>query len=308
MFKINSCEAKIYFYLTSSAVLWGIHAVAAKYIVSEMEPIAAVFIRFLFVSIILLLLSFYVEGIRKLPNLSQLYGMFILGLAGFFGNNAFYFIGIEQTAAVNAALIAASNPVITAVITNIFLKDKLNFWQWLGIIMSFCGVAFIVTKGSWQVIMSFKFNYGDILMFFAAASWSIYTIYARKVMKTISPLTATAWASVFGSILLGVFAVYRGFNGSIVLSAMGWSSMVYMIIGSGALAFYWWNKGVHYVGPNKAAIFTNIIPLSGVVSAAVLLKEYLLWFQFAGALLIFSGLWLTTHIDKKYEVKEGQSA
>ncbi|MCX7780976.1 MAG: DMT family transporter, partial [Negativicutes bacterium] len=60
--------------------------------------------------------------------------------------------------------------------------------------------------------------------------------------------------------------------------------------------FYWWNKGVAVVGPNCAAIFINMMPVSGMIFAALFLRETISIIQIVGALLIIAGVWLTTQV------------
>lgn len=189
---------------------------------------------------------------------------------------------------------AAANPVITAVLSALFLHEGLQLRQVIGIALSFVGVGIVVTKGSWQVLSSLSFNYGDLLLAAAPVSWSVYSIIGRKAMREMSALKATAWSSLVGAFALLAMAVREGYHGAIHLSLLGWVNMVYMIIGSGVLAFYWWNQGVAVIGPSRATIFTNLIPLFGMGFAAFFLHERLAWPQLLGAAMILAGVWLTT--------------
>lgn len=298
--KINrfQTEKGIYILLTLTAVLWGGNSVTAKYTVGELSPIIIVFIRFAGVSIILLTMTFWFEGRKSLPSWRQIPSITALGLTGILTNNVLYFTGVKYSTAVNASLIGAANPVITAAFTAVFLNEHLNRQQLLGITVSFTGVGIVITKGSWTVASSLSFNFGDVLLLLASVSWTLYSVLGRKVMKDLSPLASTAWASLIGSLFLFVMAFEEGFNGKIALSLYGWESMIYMIIGSGVLAFYWWNQGVLVIGPNRASIFTNIIPLAGMVFAALLLNETISVSQIAGAGLIIAGVLLTTQIER----------
>jgi len=152
----------------------------------------------------------------------------------------------------------------------------------------------VVTKGSWEVITGLSFNLGDIYLVLGSVSWSVYSIIGRGVMRKMSALVATAWSSAIGSVCLLVLAVWQGFDGTVHLTFRGWGSMAFMIIGSGVLAFYFWNHGVSIVGPNRTAVFINIIPLSGMLFAMLLLGETLTISQIIGAGMIITGVRLTT--------------
>jgi len=171
----------------------------------------------------------------------------------------------------------------------------MNAVQWLGIIISFGGVVFLVAHGSWAVIMNLSFNYGDILFFGSQFCWAIYTILGRKVMVEISPVTTTAWAGLAGAIATGIIALWAGIDITTnVITSTGILSMSYMVLGGGVLAMIWWNRGVQAVGPSQASIFINIMPLVGMISAVIFLDEHLGWREIIGGLLTLFGVYLTT--------------
>lgn len=290
-------EKKVYLLLTATAVLWGGNAVTAKFTVGELSPSVVVFVRFTGVTIILLAMTLLTNGKKGLPTVRQLPGIIALGIIGIFLQNYLFYTGVKYSTATNASLLAAANPTITALLTAIFYHEKLRPKQLYGIGVSFLGVAIVVTKGSWQVISQLEFNYGDVLLAIAPVTWAIYSLIGRRVMQQIPALTATAWSSLVGTVLLFILALSEGFTGQIQLSAYGWANMIYMIIGSGVLAFYWWNKGVAVIGPNRAAIFVNIIPVAGMICAALLLHEAITMLQIAGAIMIIAGVWLTTQAE-----------
>ncbi len=284
----------VYILLVVTNLLWGVNSVAAKFAVSEMPPVTVAFLRFAGVSIILSIAVWISEGKKAIPSWRQVPGLLFLGSTGIFLNNFFFFSGVQQTTAANASLLVGGGPVFTAFLCAVFLKERLTYQQLLGIGISFLGVGAVVTKGSWEIITGLSFNYGDIFLVLGSVSWSVYSIIGRRVMREISALAATAWSSAIGSVGLLVLAVSQGFDGSVHLSALGWGSMVFMIIGSGVLAFYFWNHGVSVVGPNRTAVFINIIPLSGMMFAMLLLGESLTISQLVGAGMIITGVWLTT--------------
>lgn len=284
----------VYILLTLTAILWGGNAVAAKYIVGELTPATIAFFRFAWVSIIMIALAFYFEGRTCLPRREQIPGILGMGITGICLHNFFIYSGVQYSTATNMSLLNGLNPVTTACIAAIFLHDRLSTRQMSGVAVSFLGVGIIVTKGSLLALAGLSLNKGDILLALAPICWAIYSVIGRKVMSGMTPLAATAWASVFGSIILLFLAIREGFTGSITLSYLGWVSMAYMIVGSGCLAFLWWNHGIAIVGPNRAAIFINISPIAGMLFASILINEMIAWQQLAGAALIISGVFLTT--------------
>lgn len=287
-------EKGVYVLLTITAILWGGNAVAAKYVVGELPPVTTAFFRFSLVSIILVVLAFYTEGRSCIVHRNQLPGVIGLGITGIFLHNFFTYSGVKLSTAVNMSLFNAVNPVATVCLALVFLQERLTARHAVGVAISFFGVGVVITKGNWAVLTGLSFNSGDILLILAPICWAAYSIIGRNVMKNMSALAATAWASIVGSLLLFAAALIEGFTGIISLSFWGWIGMLYMILGSGCMAFLWWNFGVSVVGASHAAMFTNIVPIAGMIFASFIVKENVSWQQIAGAILIISGVYLTT--------------
>lgn len=287
-------ERGVLILLTLTAILWGGNAVTAKYVVGELPPITTAFFRFAWVSVILLGMVWHQEGARCLPRRDQLPGIMAMAVTGIFGHNLLVYTGVKLSSATNMSLFAAVNPVVTASLAAVFLHERLARRQIAGVVLSFTGVLAVITRGNLNILAGLTFNVGDILLSLAPVAWAIYSVVGRRVMQGISALAATAWASLGGSFLLLAAALAEGFDGSVVLTPVGWAGMAYMILCSGVAAFYWWNHGVTFIGPSRAAVFSNVIPLAGMLLAAVFLHETVSPQQAAGAAMIISGVWLTT--------------
>lgn len=286
----------MYWILAMSAILWGGNVVTAKYVVAQLDPFWTIFLRFLAVSILLLLYTAYLEGKKLIPNRNLWPGLLAMGATGIFLCNVCFFVGIRETTATNASLIMGLNPSTTAVLAYLLLREKVNSTQWCGIFLSLAGVLFLVTKGSWHMIENWQLNRGDLIIFTGQISWALYTILGRKVMAQMSSMAATTWSSVIGTIMLGIIVGYFNIPLDYQLGFVGTGCLIYMIIGSGLLAFYWWNKGVQGVGVHKAAVFANLIPLFGVVLSVIFLGEKMEIAQGLGGIFILCGLALTTQM------------
>ncbi|NMC30935.1 MAG: DMT family transporter [Veillonellaceae bacterium] len=295
MEKINNDNpTRIIALLTFTALLWGGNAVAAKKVLTEISPFVVTMLRFAVFSSLLLLVAGYREGRHCLPSWGQLPTLFMMGLFGTVVNNGVQFTGLMYSTAINCVVITAFGPAITGVLAAVMLNERLNSRQWLGVAISSVGVVVIASGGSWTRLAGLSFNWGDALFLFACLGWSLYSIFGRRVMKKLSPLTTTAWAGLFGTVQMLVLCLLQGFDGSVPLTGQNWAWFAYMCIGSGLMAFTFWNVGVAAIGPNRASFFINLIPLFGIVFSVLLLGETVGWFHGAAALLIIGGVGLAT--------------
>ncbi|UFS71458.1 DMT family transporter [Geomonas sp. RF6] len=278
---------------------WGGTFVSARYAVSEAPPFFAASCRFLIASVVLALLT-ALQSHRQghsfpVPaSLRQAAGLFSLGLTGVFLYNAIFFTGLKLTTATSGALIVAINPLLTAVLSALWLREKVNSVQVAGITLSLAGVFVVVAKGSLQVISSLSFNKGDVIMLGAPLCWALYSILGKKILASFTPLAATAYASAFGTLLLIPAALLEhAAAGAPVpgFSFLGWLAIVQLALLGTVVGFVWWYQGVQRIGTARAAAFVNLVPVFGALLASVFLKEKLIPAQLLGGAMVIMGVY-----------------
>lgn len=278
---------------------WGGTFVAARYAVGEAPPFFAASCRFIIASIVLVSLTAWYARRDKVSfpvpqKLRQLAGLFCLGLTGVFLYNAIFFTGLKLTTATNGALIVSINPIITAVLSALWLREKVSLTQAAGLLLSLLGVAIVIAKGSLGVIANLSFNRGDLIMLGAPLCWAIYSMLGKKLLSTFTPLAATAYASVFGALLLtpAAFLEHAAIGGATPgFSWLGWLAILQLALLGTVVGFVWWYQGVQQIGTARAAAFVNLVPLFGALQAALFLGERLIAAQLFGGLLVILGVY-----------------
>lgn len=291
---MNQDFRKVYILLGLAAILWGVQPVIVKSVLQELSPLMIACYRYIAISIILLAYLFITEGKEAVPSRRNTYILILMGFFGIAINNVFQFSGLQYSTVINCTLVSSTTPAMTALLAAVYLRERLIGLQWIGIMMSFLGVIFLVTHGSVDVLLHLSFNYGDLLFLGSQAGWAIYAILSRIIMNEMTPLATTAWSSLIGAIMTGLLAWWNGDFSMPPVSVSGMLSLSYMIFLGGILAMTWWNYGVQKVGPGPAAVFINIMPVVGMISAVFFLHESLGWQEFFGALWILFGVSLTS--------------
>lgn len=284
----------VYVKLVLTALIWGGTFVAGRLTVQSLEPFSAAFCRFAVSSICLLLLTLKIEG--RLPRLrpNQIIQVLLLGLIGVFAYNAFFFVGLQSVSAGRAALIVALNPTFVAISSVIFFKDKLTWMKALGVLTSLVGAALVISKGNLVDVLSSNLSRGDLYLFGCVFSWVIYTLLGKVVMQHLSPLVTTTYASLIGTIGLLFLALSAGLVQKIgQISTSAWLGVLYLGFLGSALGFIWYYEGVAAIGPAKAAIFINLVPVSAILLAALLLKEEITTSLLLGGALVITGVFFT---------------
>ena len=303
----------VYLKLVLTTFFWGGTFVAGKWAVGEAPPFFVAFLRFAIASVVLWALVAWRgrggSGERfPLPNGgAQWAGLFSLGLTGVFLYNFVFLTGLSWTSATNGSLIVAFNPTLTAVLSAWWLKERVRSVQAGGLLLSLLGVGVVITRGSVDVIRSLSFNPGDLLMLAAPLAWALYTILGKMVIARFPPLVATAYASLFGTLLLLPAAAIEGslLTGATRLSVYGWIAVLQLALLGTVVGFVWWYEGVERLGASRAAVFVNLVPLFGVLLSALILSESLMVSQLAGGILVVAGVGIGTLGDR--EDRDGAS-
>jgi len=289
----------VYLKLVLTTFFWGGTFVAARFAVGEAPPFFAASCRFIIASAFLIPLAAWQSrkdgrGFPVPANLRQLAGLFSLGLTGVFLYNAVFFTGLKLTTASNGALIVAINPLLTAVLSALWLRERVSPGQAAGLLLSLFGVALVIARGSLEIITSLSFNRGDLIMPFAPLCWALYSILGKKVLANFTPLAATAYASCFGAALLVPAALleHSATGGPMPeFSWLGWLAILQLALLGTVVGFVWWYEGVQKIGTARAAAFVNLVPLFGALLAALILGERLVAAQLWGGFLVIVGVY-----------------
>jgi drug/metabolite transporter (DMT)-like permease len=250
-----------YILVALAAILWGANFNLAKPVLAEMHPLVAGADRFLIAAAIMLAIT-CIHGER--PPLRHFKAYLILGLIGVFGFNVFFFLGMANTSPVNGALIMALNPLLTSLIARFILGDQPTHRQWLAFPVGLIGVAIVVLGAGAHVHIA----HGDALMFVANLSWAFYNVYVRKLMPTdTSGIANTAGIMATGAVALTAAALISG-QAFLMPDLRAGSALLAMSVGGGVLSYLFWNAGIAKLGPARAAIFMNLVPVASMVIAA----------------------------------------
>lgn len=284
----------IYLKLFLTAVLWGGTFVAGRIVAQEVEPAAGSFLRFAVASLLLVAMIWQVEGRLPIPSRKQMIPLLLLGMTGVAAYNIFFFLGLKIIPASRASLIVATNPVFIALGSALLFKDRLTSRRIAGIALCLTGAVIVISRGDIMALLSQGVGTGETFILGCIVSWVSYSLIGRGVLKEISPLVAVAYACLIGTIILAVPAVLEGMIPALTgYSLTSWLGILFLGILGTVVAFIWYYEGIKALGPTRAAVFINFVPVSGVLLGWLLLDETINISLVLGALLVIGGAWLT---------------
>ncbi len=286
-------NARAYMLLTLTAFMWGCNAVFARLAVGEVSPLALVSLRWL--GALLLLAVFAQHHVRRewpvlrrnLPFLS------IMGVFGFTVFNGLFYAAAHSTTAVNIGIIQGSVPVFVLMGAYLAYRTPVSIAQMAGVALTIAGVVIVASGGELARLAALAINHGDIFMIVACLLYASYTVSLRRCPRVgaLALFTIMASAAFLSSLPLVMAEIALGtFQAP---TATGWLLIGLIALMPSFLAQVFYIKGVELIGPGRAGIFFNLIPVFASILAVALLGEAFEIYHMIALTLVLGGIWLS---------------
>jgi drug/metabolite transporter (DMT)-like permease len=282
--------ANAYVLLLLTAFLWGGNAVASRFVVGEASPMVVVAARWVIVGMILAVVA------RK--ELAEAWATLkprwryvtLMAIFGFTGFNSLFYISGHYTTAVNIAIIQGSMPAFILLGGVIFLRQSVGALQYVGTALTLVGVALLATAGDLRRIFELAFNYGDALIIAACVFYSAYTVGLRRRPAVSGLAFFAVMAGVAMITSFPLLAVEMALGQAQWPTPKGWLIIVYIALGPSLASQLLFMKGVDMIGPIRAGLFVNLVPVFGPFLAVLILGEAFLWYHAVALLLVLAGI------------------
>jgi len=277
--------------LLGMAVIWGVNFSVIKVALEELHPLAFNALRFPLAAGTLYLLvrarSGPIPPIRR-EDVPRLVGLGILGNVAY---QLLFIFGIDATLAGNAAILLAVTPVWTILLSTLVGDERPPLSTWLGAAATVAGMVLVVLGGRRRVTLGGSTVTGDLMMVGASLIWAVYTVGGRGLTERYGPLRVTAWTlwvGTAGLVAMGMPFLLRTPLGRISPSA--WGGVVYAGVLAIGIAYLIWYTGVRRLGSSRTAVYSNLVPVVGLVTAWAWLGEEPTALQIGGACVVIGGL------------------
>jgi drug/metabolite transporter (DMT)-like permease len=287
-----------YIGLILAVIFWGLSFVATKIALESIPVFTLIFIRFFLSSAFFGLLILK----RGFPRFSPEGRRLILLTALF--EPVLYFIfetkGLQYTTAPKASLIIAMIPLAVLIAASFVLKERARVVNFIGIFFSLIGIWFLITGDrdfSWDFQGALI---GDLLIFGAVISATIYIICARHLGKKYSSLEITTMQTLYGTIFFAVpfFWEFPEVQWSLI-TGRSMAALIYLTIFATIAAYLFYNHALTKIPAARAAVFINGIPLVTIAGSWFLLEETLTLVQTGGGFLVLTAIFFTIFPDLK---------
>jgi len=286
--------ARIYLLILLTILFWGGNPVAGKLAVRELPLITIGLLRYGLAALVL----FSLFG-RQLPSWGELrrrdlWVLLSVGLLGTFLNHILFFLGLRFAPASHGAIIApTTSPIWTMLLAARLAKEPISSAQIFGTVLCLSGVVLVARPESLTGVETSRVLFGDLLYLLGGMAWGAYSFVSRVAMQRLSPQATLTYGMAIGCLFLVPMAsLERPWGALAAASVSAWASLLYITVAGTLLAFFWWNLAIQRVGAGRAAVFTNLVPLFGVLLSWFVLGERLTAVQLLGGLLTVAGVWV----------------
>lgn len=281
-------------------LIWGLNFPIIKVPLEVMPPFAVNAIRFSISAVVLALLwarearSLGPHGFSRHVLQGRALKVVLLGILGHVSYQVCFILGVARTEAGSAALIIASAPIWTAVLSRAMGLERLTLKQGVGLAVSLAGVALVIlaARGDGPTASAPDPFWGNLLVLLGAVFWAAYTVLSKPVLSEgVSGTGLSFWTVLAATpVLVGLgMPTFEAVTWSTV-SPEVWAALVFSGGLSTGLAYAIWNVAVRQLGPSPTAAFSNLVPFVALVASALLLGEPIRLAQVIGGVLIIGGV------------------
>jgi drug/metabolite transporter (DMT)-like permease len=284
-----------YLLLTLSALFWAGNFIVGKFAnLFEIPPLTLNVFRWLSVWIILMPFT-YKEIYNNLSYIKKNWLIIsFMGIITISTFNSVVYFALNYTQVINAVLVLAAIPAATIIFSSLMNVERTNFFQLLGLFLSIIGIGSIISNGDTQKIISLNFNKGDVWMLVCVITWALYSTLLKKNKFKFSQFTLIQLMVTAGLIFLIPQLMYEKSIGlEVNFNKAFFIILFYVVVFPAIAAYYCWQKGVEIIGPNRATMFIQLMPLFSAAMAIIIFKEKFELYHFVGAVFILSGIYLS---------------
>jgi drug/metabolite transporter (DMT)-like permease len=275
--------------------LWSVNYLVARWAPGVIAPHALALFRWGIAAALLAAFCWRELAAKRAHIVAEAPHLLVLGALGMWVCGAFVYIGARTTSAVNIGLLYAAAPVLIAIASAVWLRERIGALQVFGVALALTGVLHVLVRGEWQALARVRINPGDAWVTVAVICWTAYSLLLRAWPSAFGSLARLTLIASAGIVVLIPFTLAEAMFW--LPSEWSWKSVglvlaAALLPGAGAYAAYSYMQRV--LGAARVGVVLYLGPLYSAAIAWLVLGERIEGFHAIGALLILPGIWLST--------------
>ena len=285
-----------YVWLAASMALVGSYVGLSKLLVAAFPVLLLAWLRFGIAAMAM------VPWVRRGPGdlpLSK-HDRVLLFWESFLGNFLFsicMLYGVAMTSALAAGVTMAGIPAAVAVLSRVFLGERIRPRVMGAIACAALGIALLALARNHDASAS-GLPLGYALLLAAVLCEASYVVIGKRLAGNVSPKRISALINLWGLALVTPFGIWQAlsFNFAAV-AAPTWLLLVFYAIAASVITVWLWMRGLRHVPSSRAGVFTVMLPVSAALVGVLVLGESFGAAHVAAFVLAMAGLLLATWPD-----------
>lgn len=294
-------------------LIWASQFVMVKLVQQQMGPLFATCFPIMLATLLLVPIA-HREGRRmnrssnpwRLPK-RDIFEFIFLGVFAQAGTQLFVTWGVGLSLASNAALLMLALPVSTAFMAYFILGERMTRVRWISFALAIAGVLECSGIG-WNELdfTSGKFLLGSLMIFYSVNGSAFYNVYSKKLLQRYSPLQVLLYSyytTVAVMLPITLYLEPYSFRDLPHFSPVVWSGLIGLALFQYFLSLVIFLNVLTRLDATQAGLSNYLIPVFGVLIAAIVLNERLTKFMVAGGILVLASTLLVTVHEERQRIR-----
>lgn len=277
--------------MITANVIFGLNTPISKNVLQEyLSPFSLTFFRMIGACSIFWIVSFFLK--REKVVTKDIFIIFLASMFGIFINQFSFVMGLSITSPVNAALIVTVTPILTMIVSFIFLKEPITGKKVGGVFMGATGAILLIVT-SHSIAGGFSGNiWGDIFCFTSSLAYAIYLTAFRGLIDRYHPVTLMKWMFLFAAIVAFPFC-YKSISqvDYFGLPVVGYLEITYVVVAATFVTYLLIPIGQKGLRPTTLTMYNYLQPIIATCIAIAFGLDTLGYVKVISAGLIFSGVY-----------------
>lgn len=227
--------------------------------------------------------------------------LFLLSLIGNFLFSIFMLLGMQRSDAITAGIVMAAIPAAVALLSRLFLGERMPWRTWLAVLMAVSGIVAAqlaqsaAPATSATTTANWTFVSGPLLLLAAVLCEASYVIIGKKLIHRLGARRVSALINLWGFALMTPLGLTQALSFDFTTLTPGlWGLLLFYALAASVWSVWLWMTGLRFVPAAQSGVFTVFLPISAALTGVLALGESISGAQLAAFALALAGVLLAT--------------
>ncbi len=278
--------------LVLTTLFWAGNTIAGQLANGHVAPFQLVLGRWILVAAAMFWLFGHEVRAHWPAARARLWPIVLMASLGFTGFNGLFYLASLQTTAVNIGILQGAIPVAVMLMAYLAYGTRIAPVQAVGVVLTVCGVVVVATGGAPLTLFTLGVGPGDAIMLLACLLYAFYTTALQKRPAIPGRAFFTLMSGIAMVTSIPFWAAEALISAPPVPSLQGVLVTLYVAVFPSCLAQLFFLRGVDLIGPGRAGVYVNLVPVFSPLLAVLLLGQIFAAYHALSLALVLGGIWL----------------